>query len=78
MVKHRCGGDGGFASRDNLAKAKACGVRDMAFHKSRPQDRGHRPKQWVYRKLRNFRAGIEAGMSYLKRLWLGALHLARH
>ena len=25
--------DGGFASRDNLSRAKACGVRDMAFHK---------------------------------------------
>jgi len=25
--------DGGFASRDNLNRAKACGVRDMAFHK---------------------------------------------
>ena len=25
--------DGGFASRDNLSRAKACGVSDMAFHK---------------------------------------------
>src|SRR5438045_2872466 len=25
--------DGGFASRKNLDRAKACGVRDMAFHK---------------------------------------------
>ena len=25
--------DGGFASRDNLAQAKALGVHDMAFHK---------------------------------------------
>ncbi|ESY79346.1 transposase TRm17b [Mesorhizobium sp. LNHC221B00] len=60
--------DGGFASRDNLAKAKAWGVRDMAFHKKaglRIEDivRGN----WVYRKLRNFRAGIEAGISCLKR-----------
>ena len=62
--------DGGFASRDNLASAKRLGVRDMAFHKTaglRIEDmvRSH----WVYRKLRNFRAGIEAGISCLKRAY---------
>jgi transposase, IS5 family len=62
--------DGGFASRDNLAAAKARGVEDMAFHKKaglRIEDmvRSH----WVYRKLRNFRAGIEAGISCLKRAY---------
>ena len=62
--------DGGYASRENLAQAKARGVRDMAFHKKsglRIEDmvRSH----WVYRKLRNFRAGIEAGISCLKRAY---------
>jgi IS5 family transposase len=62
--------DGGFASRENLAQAKARGVRDMAFHKKsglRIEDmvRSH----WVYRRLRNFRAGIEAGISCLKRAY---------
>jgi transposase, IS5 family len=62
--------DGSFASRDNLAAAKARGVEDMAFHKKaglRIEDmvRSH----WVYRKLRNFRAGIEAGISCLKRAY---------
>jgi IS5 family transposase len=28
--------------------------------------------QWVYRRLRNFRAGIEAGISVLKRAYGGA------
>jgi len=62
--------DGGYASRDNLSAAKACGVRDMAFHKKsglKIEDmvRSH----WIYRKLRNFRAGIEAGISCLKRAY---------
>lgn len=60
--------DGGFASRDNLAEAKARGVEDMAFHKKsglRIEDMVR--SRWVYRKLRNFRAGIEAGISCLKR-----------
>ena len=48
--------DGGYASRDNLAQAKALGVHDMAFHKKA----GLRIKDmvksnWVYRKLRNDR-----------------------
>ena len=62
--------DGGFASRDNLTQAKACGVRDMAFHKKsglRIEDMVR--SRWVYRKLRNFRAGIEAGISCLKRAY---------
>lgn len=60
---------GGYASRGNLSQAKACGVSDMAFHKKaglRIEDMVR--SNWVNRKLRNFRAGIEAGMSCLKRL----------
>ena len=56
--------DGGFATRDNLATAKAWGVCDMALHKKaglRIEDMVR--SKWVYRKLRNFRAGIEAGIS---------------
>jgi IS5 family transposase len=62
--------DGGFATRDNLATAKAWGVSDMAFHKRaglRIEDMVR--SKWVYRKLRNFRAGIEAGISCLKRAY---------
>ena len=62
--------DGGFATRLNLATAKAWGVSDMAFHKKaglRIEDMVR--SKWVYRKLRNFRAGIEAGISCLKRAY---------
>jgi IS5 family transposase len=55
--------DGGYASRANLSGAKAWGVRDMAFHKKsglRIEDMVK--SRWVYRKLRNFRAGIEGGI----------------
>jgi transposase, IS5 family len=62
--------DGGYASRANLSGAKAWGVRDMAFHKKaglRIEDMVR--SRWVYRKLRNFRAGIEAAISSLKRAY---------
>jgi transposase, IS5 family len=62
--------DGSYASRDNLRQAKAHGVRDMAFHKKgglKTEDMVR--SRWVYRKLRNFRAGIEADISCLKRAY---------
>jgi transposase, IS5 family len=65
--------DGGYASRDNLNQAKARGVQDVAFHKKcgiAVADMVKSP--WVYRRLRNFRAGIEAGISCFKRAYGGA------
>lgn len=62
--------DGGYASINNLAAAKALNVKDMAFHKKRGLEVEDMTKSaWVYRKLRNFRAGIEAGISCLKRVY---------
>lgn len=60
--------DGGFASKANLEAGKALGVEDLAFSKKRGLEvldmaRSH----WVYRRLRNFRAGIESWISLLKR-----------
>jgi IS5 family transposase len=74
--------DGGYASLDNLSRAKALGVHDVAFHKKRGLSVDNMVKsRWVYRKLRNFRAGIEANISCLKRAfglarctWRGLAH----
>jgi len=74
--------DGGYASLANLNEAKARKVKDMAFHKKRGLTIENMVKSpWVYRKLRNFRAGIEAGISCLKRAyglgrctWKGLAH----
>jgi IS5 family transposase len=60
--------DGGFASQDNLKIAKSKGVKDVMFAKKRGLRLLDMVKSlWVYRKLRNFRAGIEATISRLKR-----------
>ncbi len=62
--------DGGYASAENLREAKERGVKDVAFHKKRGLTVAEMVKsKWVYRKLRNFRAGIEAGISCLKRAY---------
>ena len=60
--------DGGFASKANLAQAKALGVSDVCFAKRRGLAVLDMVKSsWVYRKLRAFRAGIESVISLLKR-----------
>jgi IS5 family transposase len=60
--------DGGFASRANLEAARECGVTDVVFAKGRGLQVSEMARSsWVYRCLRNFRAGIEAGISFLKR-----------
>ena len=62
--------DGGYASRANLAAAKTRGVADVAFHKKCGIAVTDMVKSSsVYRRLRNFRAGIEAGISCFKRVY---------
>ena len=68
QAPHDLAADGGYASAANLADAKSLGVAHVAFHKrvgltveAMTGDR------WLYNKLRRFRAGIEAMISYLKR-----------
>ena len=60
--------DGGFASKDNLRAIKKMGVKDVAFHRRCGLKITEMAKStWVYKRLRNFRAGIEGMISFLKR-----------
>jgi IS5 family transposase len=60
--------DGGFASKANLATAKALGVEDMVFNKKRGLEIHEMARSaWVFRRLRDFRSGIEGVISTLKR-----------
>jgi IS5 family transposase len=60
--------DGGFASKANLARLKELGVKDVMFSKKRGLRVEDMTKsRGVYRRLRRFRAGVEAGISFLKR-----------
>ena len=82
VMPRQVAADGSYASVDNMREAKSRGVEDVAFHKKR----GLRVEEmvrskWVYRRLRNFRAGIEAEISCLKRAyglarctWKGLVH----
>jgi IS5 family transposase len=60
--------DGGFASKNNVEEAKGLGVRDVCFPKKCNMEITDMVKSdWVYSKLLNWRAGIEAVISFLKR-----------
>ena len=60
--------DGGFASKPNLELAKSLGVEDVVYHKKRGLEiRDMAKSDRVYKRLKNFRAGIEGCISALKR-----------
>lgn len=62
--------DGSFASKANLSALKAAGVEDVAFSKGRGLEISDMVKSsWVFRRLRDFRAGIEGNISFLKRIF---------
>jgi IS5 family transposase len=78
--------DGGFASKDNLKEAKILGVEDVCFQKKRGLKVSDMTRSsWVYKRLRDFRAGIEGLISFLKRAfgldrctWRGAESFASY
>jgi len=68
QVPRQASFDGGFASQHNLETIKVMGVDDVVFAKKRSLEISEMAKSaWVYRQLRNFRAGVEGTISFLKR-----------
>jgi transposase, IS5 family len=62
--------DGGFASHSNLTEAKNLGITDVAFSKKRGLAISDMARSSsIYRRLRDFRAGIEGVISFLKRVF---------
>jgi len=60
--------DGGFASKPNLLAAKDKGIKDVCFAKKKGLEVLDMCRsQWVYKRLRNFRAGVESVISRIKR-----------
>ncbi len=60
--------DGGFASQENVRRAKEMGVEDIAFHRKVGLETSEMVRSaWVFWRLRDFRSGIEGCTSTLKR-----------
>lgn len=61
-------GDGGYASKKNVSDGRTLGLKHAVFHKRAGisyQEMGVKIK--TFKKLRNFRAGVEGNISELKR-----------
>ena len=60
--------DAGYASIANIAVKKALGIRVVGLPKKRSMTiEAMTGSEWIYKKLKRFRAGIEGNMSTLKR-----------
>ena len=60
--------DGGFATKENLKFVKSKNIKDVCFAKKRGIEVEEICRSpWVYKRLRRFRAGVESGISWLKR-----------
>jgi len=60
--------DGGFASRSNLKEIKQLGIQEVYFHKRRGISVSMMvAESRICKSLRNFRAGVEGVISFLKR-----------
>ena len=78
--------DGGFASKANLETLKDKGVSDVMFHKKCGLKISDMAKSgWVYKRLKNFRAGVEGVISFVKRCfglsrctWKGLSHFKQY
>jgi len=61
-------GDGGYASKHNVTEGRALGIQHVVFHKRTGISYlAMGVKQKTFKRLRNFRAGIEGNISELKR-----------
>jgi len=60
--------DGGFASKESLRIAKSMHIKDVCLSKKRSiKIQQMCRSDYVYKRLRQFRAGIESAISWLKR-----------
>ena len=74
--------DAGYASQENIKEAKALGIKAIGLPKKRGMSVEEMTgSEWIYKKLKRFRAGIEGNISMLKRVfgldrctWRGLLH----
>lgn len=62
--------DAGYASKENISEAKALGIKAVGLPKKRGMVVEEMTgSEWIYKKLKRFRAGIEGNISMLKRVF---------
>lgn len=62
--------DAGYASKENIKDAKALGIKAVGLPKKRGMTvEAMTGSEWIHKKLKRFRAGIEGNISMLKRVF---------
>ena len=62
--------DAGIARRENIRAAKELGIKAVGLPKKRGMSVAEMTgSEWIYKKLKRFRAGIEGNISMLKRVF---------
>jgi transposase, IS5 family len=70
VVPRQVAFDGNYTSEENLRQAKEMGVKDVCFTRRRGLEIEEMASSTrIYRLLKRFRAGVEATISYLKRVF---------
>jgi len=69
-LPHQVAADAGYASKENISEAKELGIKAVGL----PKKRGMKIEEmtgseWIYKKLKRFRAGVEGNISMLKRVF---------
>jgi len=69
-IPHQLAADAGYAIKENLKEAKVLGIKAVGL----PSKRGMNVKEvtgseWIFKKLKRFRDGIEGHISMLKRVF---------
>jgi len=68
MLPNQVAADAGYASTANIAAAKELGIKAVGLPKKRGMTiEAMTGSEWIYKKLKRFRAGIEGNISTLKR-----------
>ncbi|CAG9932046.1 transposase [Candidatus Nitrotoga arctica] len=62
--------DAGYASKENISEAKTLGIKAVGLPKKRGMNvEEMTDSEWIYKKLKRFRVGIEGNTSMLKRVF---------
>lgn len=66
-IPSKIAADAGFYSKANVEYAKSMGIKDVVLDRGFGKLISYVKSSWVYKKLKRFRAGIEATISWAKR-----------
>ncbi|CAH1073245.1 hypothetical protein [Candidatus Nitrotoga sp. 1052] len=70
--------DAGYASKENISEVRTLGIKEVGLPKKRGMNVEEMTgSEWIYKKLKLFRAGIEGNIDAKTGVWFGLLRMER-